>query len=193
MSDVLGIALKEWAVTCEALARGQLSFLLRKGGIHERKGRFAIEHQEFWLFGGTEHQKPELLKSPFRDECAPPAEDSIIRLAYLCRLVDVRPAPPDLAAATRLIDQGIWTPDFFRIRYEYKPELPLHVMIVRAYSTDRPHDIPNLKRYAGCRSWVPLVEPLPFGNLTPAIPDDAFAAARARITAACEAGLATST
>src|ERR1700722_13719814 len=40
MQSVNRFAFKEWAVTCQALAAGRQSLLLRKGGIHERDGRF---------------------------------------------------------------------------------------------------------------------------------------------------------
>ena len=41
-------ALKEWAVTCEALARGSQVLVLRKGGIGEK--RFELPHARFYLF-----------------------------------------------------------------------------------------------------------------------------------------------
>jgi len=42
-------ALKEWAVTCRALAEGRQAILLRKGGIGEAGGAFQVEHTRFWL------------------------------------------------------------------------------------------------------------------------------------------------
>ncbi|BCX07554.1 MAG: hypothetical protein KatS3mg066_1413 [Fischerella sp.] len=35
-------ALKEWAVAVTALEAGKTIMLLRKGGIHERNGRFQV-------------------------------------------------------------------------------------------------------------------------------------------------------
>ena len=40
-------ALKEWAVACEALGRGQQILLIRKGGISEEHREFRVEHPEF--------------------------------------------------------------------------------------------------------------------------------------------------
>jgi hypothetical protein len=40
----LGVALKEWAVICQALAEGRQTILLRKGGIAEPGGAFRVEH-----------------------------------------------------------------------------------------------------------------------------------------------------
>ena len=56
------MALKEWAVTCQALAEGQQILLLRKGGIHEDGKDFRVVHREFLLYPTFEHQKPELLQ-----------------------------------------------------------------------------------------------------------------------------------
>ena len=39
LPDHCQIALKEWAVTVQALARGEQILLLRKGGIHEDQAR----------------------------------------------------------------------------------------------------------------------------------------------------------
>ena len=50
-------ALKEWAVACEALGRGEQVLLLRKGGISEEGREFRIEHPEFLLFPTFEHQR----------------------------------------------------------------------------------------------------------------------------------------
>ena len=50
MKSANQFAFKEWAVVCAALATGQQSLILRKGGIHEGRDGFRVEHREFWLF-----------------------------------------------------------------------------------------------------------------------------------------------
>ena len=62
MQSANRFAFKEWAVTCQALAAGRQSLLLRKGGIHERNGRFEVEHAEFWLFPTRFHQNPDEIR-----------------------------------------------------------------------------------------------------------------------------------
>ena len=49
------IALKEWAITVEALASGTQIMLMRKGGIHEENKDFRIIHDEFLLYQTYEH------------------------------------------------------------------------------------------------------------------------------------------
>ena len=55
-------AFKEWAVIGEALAEGKQALILRKGGVAEQGGDFAVEHTRFWLFPTYLHEKPEALK-----------------------------------------------------------------------------------------------------------------------------------
>src|SRR5689334_19802332 len=60
-------ALKEWAVTCRALQEGRQVLLLRKGGIEDDYGVFALEHQTFWLQPTYEHQSEDRVKPRDRD------------------------------------------------------------------------------------------------------------------------------
>ena len=60
--DKCQMALKEWAITCEAIGRGEQILLLRKGGIHEDSKDFRVIHREFLLYPTYEHQKADLLR-----------------------------------------------------------------------------------------------------------------------------------
>src|SRR5260370_15414151 len=83
-------ALKEWAVICRALADGTQSLLLRKGGIDEAAGAFAVEHTRFWLLPTWTHQQREgivetalpLLKEVEAER--PPA--GVLRLTHWARI-----------------------------------------------------------------------------------------------------------
>src|SRR5687768_2857709 len=59
-------AFKDWAAVCRAVAAGRQTVLFRKGGIHERRGRFAVEHDEFWLFPTRFHQAEDELSEEGR-------------------------------------------------------------------------------------------------------------------------------
>lgn len=61
----LTAALKEWAIAVDALTQGKTIVLLRKGGIREPGGSFAIKHSPVWLYPTYEHQKPHLLKPEY--------------------------------------------------------------------------------------------------------------------------------
>ena len=59
MQSANRFAFKEWAAVCEALATGRQSLILRKGGIHEGREGFRVEHREFWLFPTHFHLRPD--------------------------------------------------------------------------------------------------------------------------------------
>jgi hypothetical protein len=61
------------------------------------------------------------------------------------------------------------------MRIEYRPEKPLHALVVRAYGLPRAIEIPRAPRYAGCRSWVDLDEELSADGACAALDDAAFA------------------
>src|SRR5260370_12859557 len=61
-NSMLQHAIKEWAVVCQALARGKQAVILRKGGIAEAYGEFKVEHKQFWLYPTYLHQKPDGIK-----------------------------------------------------------------------------------------------------------------------------------
>jgi len=154
------IALKEWAVVVEALASGRQIVLLRKGGLAESRDGFELKHREFLFFPTWEHQQRGWIE-PFKREFfeqLEPGEQDRITLQYGARVSDFVRIRPDAAALARLSDAFVWDEPYLRMRCEYKPELPLSLVLVlvRAYSLPRPCPIPIVRRYNGCRSWVEL-------------------------------------
>lgn len=62
--DENDIALSVWAVTCDALARGEQIFLLVPGAIEEIRD---LEHEEFWLLPDWGRHDMQALTEPYRD------------------------------------------------------------------------------------------------------------------------------
>jgi hypothetical protein len=62
--DECDAALSVWAVTCDALARGEQVFLLAPGGATEMS---KLEHTEFWLLPDWEGQRTQALTEPYQD------------------------------------------------------------------------------------------------------------------------------
>ena len=54
--------------------------------------------------------------------------------------------------------EHIWTTPLIDMRFNYKPQNPLYLLLVRAYSLAKPVTVANTPAYAGCKSWVPLDE-----------------------------------
>ena len=177
----MNIALKEWSAVIAALDRGIQIFLLRKGGIVEARRGFEPRHAEFLLFPTFEHQHARYLKP----ECADllgdgAASETQVRITHFARATDVWRAPPSAAV---LAGCHVWNEEFLRQRYEYRPDLPLFLLVVRAYRLAQPYDIPLRPSYAGCKSWVPLNEDVPAAAAEPVLADAEFAERRRDLVA----------
>ena len=177
----LDVALKEWATVTHALATGRQVLLLRKGGILEQsvRNRFSITHNEFLLFPTYLHQSRAQLKDEVAFEPAA-AEPDIVRLSTAGVVTDILKVS-DRAQIDRLDDQHIWTPALIDMRFNYKPQNPLYLVLVRAYRLATEAALPNTPAFAGCKSWVPLGRPVDTTGATPVLDDAAYEARRATI------------
>ncbi|MBI3796078.1 MAG: DUF1802 family protein [Deltaproteobacteria bacterium] len=172
------LALKEWAVSVHALGTGKQVVLLRKGGLHERHGHFATAAKEFFLFPTYVHQMAQGVTNEAGADLqavmeSRPAEDRLL-IAYYATVEDLLwlDTREHLAA---LADLHCWTPETVRHRFAYGTRAGLHLFVLRVYRLPRPHILPLLKRYGGCRSWVDLAEPLSTAGATPVLSEQAFA------------------
>ena len=77
--------------------------------------------------------------------------------------------------------EHIWTGPLIDMRFSYKPEKPLYLLIVRAYRLTEPVTIQNTPLYAGCKSWVPLDKPIDASRAVAVMDDIRFAQRRASI------------
>lgn len=160
----------------EALGAGLQTVLLRKGGIHERHGRFAPEHDTFLIYPTYEHQHPGAVRNPWCDRVRDDRADRcLVTIRHLARVVDVLTAPPRPETTGDWEHLHIYAPALIRARYEYRPELPLYVLLVRVYRLPVPATIREIPAYAGCRSWVRLREPISIHGAEPVLDDVAFA------------------
>jgi hypothetical protein len=154
---MLHIALKEWSIVCDLLLEGSLALLLRKGGIHERKGPgvFELEHPRFALWPSWAHQKPDMIKERFRARVQvipEPAQIPIPGVAQVDKIWHIESREKfDL-----LDDLHCWSRAQIDMRFNYKPDHPLYLMAVRAWRLPEPRCVPNDWTYGGCKSWVPL-------------------------------------
>ncbi len=171
------IALKEWAVTVQALARGEQILLLRKGGIHESSKDFRVLHPEFLLYPTYEHQKGELLQPAYRPALEAlleqPRDPSEITFTHFARMEEAL----ELSEQDKVDDlepHYIWTTAYAQSRLHWKPMLPLSVMLLRVYRLETPVTVPWLPEYGGCTSWVEDLVEVPLGNMEPVISDEEF-------------------
>jgi hypothetical protein len=177
----LKVALKEWASVCGALERGRQMILLRKGGIYEAAGEFEIEHRRFVLFPTYLHQNLQMLKPGDQGDFEPAkAEPEQILISAAAEITDIVQLK-NRGQMDPLEPEHVWTPPLIDMRFNYRPENPLYLLLVRTYRLVKPVTIQNTLAYAGCKSWVPLNEAIQIVGATPAIAEEAFESRRRSI------------
>src|SRR5829696_6186447 len=171
LPESLSIALKEWATVCRALETGRQMVLLRKGGIYESAGEFQLEHRQFLLFPTFLHQNAGMLKPEERAGLEPrDAEPAQVRLAAAGVVTDI--VRVDSRTQIDALDADhVWAPPLIDMRFNYRPDNPLYLLLVRAYRLRQPVAVENTPAYAGCKSWVPLEEPVDTAGATPVLDD----------------------
>ena len=145
------IALKEWAVVIEAMAAGRQIFLLRKGGIAEASAGFELRHREFLFFPTWEHQHLDSVRPEFHrffSEITEPDPENLT-ISYMGRVTDILMVPRSRPRMDHLNPHHIWTEAYVDKRYEYRPDLPLFIVIVRLFRLSESGKIPLDRRYAG--------------------------------------------
>jgi hypothetical protein len=181
LSPALQIGLKEWDSVCTALQEGRQIVLLRKGGISEHAGQFTVEHAQFLLFPTFLHQKKLMLKpaaqAGFQERSTEPDEIHLSTAGIVTDIIQLQTRQQmDL-----IDDTHIWTAPLIDMRFNYRPENPLYLMLVRAYRMAKPVDIHNTPAYAGCKSWVPLDQTIDTANSAAAITDADYESRRQKI------------
>lgn len=166
-------AFKEWAVICEALRLGRQSLILRKGGIHEGRAGFRVEHDQFWLFPTNFHQSPDDLSEVHRDlwrhiRRPPPGDDQISLRTYVAveQIIEIE----DESLLPKLNGLHAWSERVLHERFHYKRP-GLFALLVRTFQLPAEVCLPNAPHFAGCRSWVDLPTELSTANLQPVLVD----------------------
>ena len=181
LPDPLPIALKEWATVCRALETGRQIILLRKGGILEAIGGFELENPQFLLFPTYLHQNKDMLKPEAHAGFEPRTEEpQHVTLASAAEVTDIVRLQ-SRAQMDAVEDEHVWTAPLIDMRFNYRPANPLYLLIVRAYRLPRPVTIANTPAYAGCKSWVPLDEPVSTTGATPVMDDENYESRRRQV------------
>jgi hypothetical protein len=169
-------ALKEWAIAIQALEAGSTIMLLRKGGIHERGGRFQVVHEQVLLYPTYEHQQPFLLKSEYGNRVCPVTSGwhpETIKISSFAQITDILPIS-DEDTVNRLLPFHIWNDDFICDRLKWKANQPLFVLLLRAYKLRQVEEIPYLEKYGGCKSWIDIERTVSLQNSQPVLSDSQY-------------------
>ena len=180
-------ALKEWAVLVDAMSRGDIVAMVRKGGIREQRAGFSVRHERFLLYPTYFHEKRDELASRFVesldavDAARPPA--SVIRLEYVADVAGVWSVLdlPRLEAIER--EHGLsWSAVTSRFHYRNKPGV--QVVAVRVSRLRQAVVIPETRRYQGCVSWVELDDAVDVDGALPVLTEEALRTRVSRLNAA---------
>jgi hypothetical protein len=106
----------------------------------------------------------------FQPHSAEPGEITLSSLAEVTDIIELK----DRRQMDALDGEHIWTPPLIDMRFNYRPDNPLYLLIVRAYRLGEPVTVDNTPAYAGCKSWVPLEQRIEISGATPAIDDASF-------------------
>lgn len=182
--ESLQVALKEWDVVCNALCQGQQHILLRKGGILESDGEFELVERRFLLFPTFVHQNADGLKIPYRRWVSDArVEPEIVHFPGWASVEKIF-CVPDRLRMDKLSDLHIWDAPLIDMRFNYRPQYPLYLLLLKTWKFTHPPQIENAIEFAGCKSWVPLPHAISTRGTVPACSDEVLNAAKLRITEA---------
>lgn len=174
LPDNCQMALKEWAITVQAMSQGDQVLLLRKGGIHEEGKDFRVIHKEFLFYPTYLHQKEDLLQPAYQPALQKlveqPQDESHVTFSYWARADEVLEIS-DQEKVDDLEPHYIWTTAYAQSKLHWKPMLPLSVMLLRVYKLEQPVTVPYLSEYGGCTSWVEVLTNVNLGDMKPVLDD----------------------
>jgi hypothetical protein len=168
--------LKEWAVAINALESGKTIMLLRKGGIHEQKGRFQVAHEQVLLYPTYEHQQPSLLKTEYANLVQPVPSGwhpQTVRIGSWAQITDILPIS-DEAIVQALLPFHIWNENFISDRLKWKQQQAIFILLLRTYKLPQEQKIPYRSEYGGCKSWKDITSPIQLQNSQPVLSDSDY-------------------
>jgi hypothetical protein len=173
------VAFKEWAVVVDALGRGEQIIVLRKGGISEGRGGFAVSHPRFAFFPTQFHQQRESVIPSAQarfDQIAPTFPGSAeLRLEYWAEVAAWKRLD-SLQTARRLEGQHIWRPEVIADRFDWGRQKEIYALAVRVFRLPRPLSFLMLPEYGGCKSWIELAHDIDESGSAKVLSDSDFAA-----------------
>lgn len=180
-------ALKEWAVLCDAMARGDIVAMVRKGGIREQRSGFAVRHDRFLLFPTYFHARESELAPRFRDTLTsadatqPPS--GLVRFSLVADVAAVWQVA-DLESLHAIEQEHGLAWPAVESRFNYRGVPGVQVVAVRVSRLAAAAELPDVRRYAGCVSWVELDGDVDVSGASPVVDSSDFDVRLARLQAA---------
>ena len=173
-SPVERSALKEWAVLVDAMARGEIVAMVRKGGIREQRAGFSVRHDRFLLYPTFFHEKANELAPRYASQLelshARKPDPGTIRIEYVASVVGLWQVT-ELETLRAIEGEHGMAWNAVESRFHYKNKPGVQVIAVRLARLANPVVVPETRRYLGCVSWVELDDDVDVGNAEPVLDD----------------------
>ncbi|MEM7557117.1 MAG: DUF1802 family protein [Cyanobacteria bacterium P01_A01_bin.84] len=169
-------AFKEWETAIKALEAGKTIMLLRKGGIHERGGKFQVSHEQVLLYPTYEHQQSSMIKPEYTqgiNQTTSDCNSDKLCISSWAKITDILPVD-DESIINSLTPFHVWKQNFISDRLKWKPSRPLYILLLRVYKLPQIQYLPYLPKYGGCKSWIELTESIDISNTKPVIYDSTY-------------------
>ena len=153
-------ALKEWNTTVEALGKGQIVAIWRKGGLGEN---FKVEQNQFILYPTLTHQDTNKVKNEFLylfDLSSGPNKDNQVKIKYWAELdevISIETIDELLSISSELVNNNEHLVSSWNLYPNHKGK----ILILRIYALNDPILITNSSEYGGCKSWIELKIDIP--------------------------------
>ena len=180
--DTCDVALKEWDAQVRALEAGRVALIVRKGGIVEKRAEFDVEHTRFWLYPTFLHQNLGELRqdfAPLLRENHAPGTVTIASFATAQHVWKIT----NLDLVRQLEPHQCLTATSLERRFHYRDKPWVHALLLRVYTLPTPVALEETPLYAGCVSWVPLVQAISLEGIQPVLTEAAFEAQRRELEA----------
>lgn len=181
------MALKEWAVTCDALARGEQILLLRPGGTLSPRGAAddpELPHSRFWLYPTWRDQRIADVTDPYRDRVRRLLElhrdDGKLRLRYYAT-VEYRERVASLERLLRLDVEHTLNSRAVQDRFAASAGPGMWLLLLRVHERPGTAVLEERARYRRADPWVELERPVGTGETRPVLSDERFLAEMARL------------
>jgi hypothetical protein len=175
-------AFKEWTLICNALARGEQSLIIRKGGIAEGRDGFRFKHEEFALFPTLFHEQVAKLKLPADTSIPAPRTDGQHEITLIAR-VEWTADVTDWNKVRALAPFHLWQESEIEKRFRQDDHPAVSIAFVRALRLSEPLVFPDSPRYGGCRSWIEIPDLPAETSLEPVLDDSTLRSREAAIRA----------
>ena len=175
-------ALKEWNTTIEALSRGLIVAIWRKGGIDDIPNvetpyeSFNVEKEQFIFFPTFADQNPNKVKNAFWylfDLNGKPNKDNQIKLKYWAE-VEEEITIESLDQLLNLSKELANSEEHLKSSWNLYPNHKGKILILRVYALSNPVLITNSPEYGGYKSWIELKIDIPKAGSKPILPFKEF-------------------